>query len=149
MGLLNYTTKIPADQSAAEVQTILGKHGARQVMIDYGLSGTPEALSFLVYRGETRLAFRVPCRPGEVLKVLERQHRAGQLRRNQGRPTPQQALRVSWRITKDWVEAQMAILDTEMVTMEEVFLPYLLDDAGQTLYQVLQGRSFLLPPGRD
>ena len=35
----------------------------------------------------------------------------------------QQAIRTSWRILKDWVEAQMALLETGMVTMDEIFLP--------------------------
>ena len=38
----------------------------------------------------------------------------------------QQAIRTSWRILKDWVEAQMALLETGMVTMDEIFLPYML-----------------------
>ena len=38
----------------------------------------------------------------------------------------QQAIRTSWRTLKDWVEAQMALLETGMVTMDEIFLPYML-----------------------
>ena len=43
----------------------------------------------------------------------------------------QQAVRTSWRVLKDWVEAQMALLETGMVTMDEIFLPYMLS-GGQT-----------------
>ena len=46
-----------------------------------------------------------------------------------------QAERVAWRIVKDWVAAQMAILESEMVQMDEIFLPYMLNDKGQTLFQ--------------
>ncbi|WP_189339127.1 hypothetical protein [Williamsia muralis] len=35
--------------------------------------------------------------------------------------TPEHALRVAWRITKDWVEAQLAIIETQMVTPAQVF----------------------------
>jgi hypothetical protein len=50
----------------------------------------------------------------------------------------EQAERVAWRIIKDWVEAQMAILDTQMVKMEEVFFPYMLNGQGQTLFQAYE-----------
>ena len=59
----------------------------------------------------------------------------------------QQAVRASWRILKDWVEAQMALLETGMVTMDEIFLPYMLF-GGQSLYQALTAGEFkaLNPP---
>ena len=59
----------------------------------------------------------------------------------------QQATRTSWRILKDWVEAQMALLETGMVTMDEIFLPYMLS-GGQTFYQALVAGEFkeLNPP---
>ena len=59
----------------------------------------------------------------------------------------QQAIRTSWRILKDWVEAQMALLETDMVTMDEIFLPYMLS-GGQTFYQALVAGEFkaLSPP---
>ena len=53
----------------------------------------------------------------------------------------QQAIRTSWRILKDWVEAQMALLETGMVTMDEIFLPYMLS-GGQTFYQALVAGEF-------
>ena len=42
----------------------------------------------------------------------------------------------TWRILNDRVEDQMALLETGMVTMNEIFLPYMLS-GGQTLYQAL------------
>ena len=53
----------------------------------------------------------------------------------------QQATRVAWRILKDWIEAQLALLDTGMVELEEIFLPYMLQ-GDQTLYQALQAGNF-------
>ena len=45
------------------------------------------------------------------------------------------ARRVAWRITKDWVEAQMALLATKSVTLPQLFLPYAVTDDGSTLYE--------------
>lgn len=42
----------------------------------------------------------------------------------------------------------MALLETEMVVIEEVFLPYMIRD-GRTLYETLVENQFkALPPGR-
>lgn len=41
-----------------------------------------------------------------------------------------------WRVIKDWLEAQIALIDAGMVEAEQVMLPYLIvDETGQTLYQ--------------
>lgn len=58
--------------------------------------------------------------------------------------TPEQAERVAWRILKDWTEAQMALLDIEMVRFEEIFLPYIETNTGQTVYERLEEKQFLL-----
>jgi len=147
MGLLNYSTRIPAVKTAGEIQALLAKHGAKAVMIEYGADGGVEALSFKIRRGEDSLGFSLPIEPDAVLKVLKRQYGSGQLRSHQASPDREQAVRVAWRILKDWVEAQMAILETEMVTMEQIFLPYLLTGENKTLYQMMLARGFYLTGG--
>ena len=48
---------------------------------------------------------------------------------------------VAWRILKDWIEVQLALLDTGMVELEEISLPYLLQ-GDQTLYHALREGKF-------
>jgi len=56
--------------------------------------------------------------------------------------TFEQAERTAWRIIKDWVEAQMAIVAAGQAVMEEVFLPYvILPATNQTLFQVFTENS--------
>ncbi|GAJ03343.1 unnamed protein product, partial [marine sediment metagenome] len=43
--------------------------------------------------------------------------------------------------------AQMAILETEMVKMEQIFLPYVITQSGRTLYEAMVDRHFQLGPG--
>lgn len=60
----------------------------------------------------------------------------------------QQAERVAWRIIKDWIEAQMAIIEAQLASMDEVFFPYMLDSAGQkTLYEAYCERQLLIGDG--
>ena len=55
---------------------------------------------------------------------------------------------MSWRIIKDRVEAQMALVETQMVTTAQVFLPYAIMRDGKTLAQhVEQDPNFLLGDG--
>jgi len=56
-----------------------------------------------------------------------------------------QVYQKAWATLRDWITAQFALIDTGMAQAEDVFLPYLLVDAGQTLYEALQGQQFLLP----
>ena len=53
---------------------------------------------------------------------------------------------MSWRILKDWVQAQRAIVDTKMVRLEQVFLPYAIMPDGRTLYERIRDARFVLPP---
>jgi hypothetical protein len=146
MALLNHTTKIEADKTAAEIERILVKHGARAFIKEYGPDKGIIALSFQVPMPQGQLGYRLPVDADATLKVLERQYQLGQLRHSF--VNHQQAVRTAWRIVKDWVEAQMAILETEMVTMAQIFLPYMLTPSGKTVYESLEEKGFYLPEGR-
>jgi hypothetical protein len=54
----------------------------------------------------------------------------------------EQATRVAWRILKDWIEAQLALIQTGMVSVEQVFLPFAQSSSGKTLCEVLRERKF-------
>ena len=147
MPLLNYTTQIEATKTVGEIQGILAGHGAKSILIDYSNDGQIEALAFKVLTPQGDIGIRLPIDPDAVLKVLTEQNRLGRVpRRYINRP---QAVRVAWRIVKDWVAAQMAILETEMVRMEQIFLPYVMTRSGKTLYEALAQRHFQLPEGRE
>ena len=58
--------------------------------------------------------------------------------------TEEHARDVSWRIIKDWVEAQMALIETRMVTSAQVFLPDAVTKDGQTVYEYIANHTQLL-----
>jgi len=146
MALLNYTTAVEAIKTVGEIQGILAGHGAKSILIDYGHDGTVEALAFRVLTPHGDVAIRLPIDPEAVLKVLTQQNRLGKVPKRY--LTHAQAVRVAWRIVKDWVSAQMAILETEMVKMEQIFLPYVITQEGKTLYEAMIDRHFQLGPGK-
>ena len=61
----------------------------------------------------------------------------------------EQAYRVAWRNILDWVEAQMALLEIEMAKIEEIFLPYMVNSIGETFFERMEQRGFLLESGKS
>ena len=135
MPLLNYTTKVNVFNTLGEIQAQLVKHGAKKIMQDYDEAGHITALAFMIDTPLGPRGIRLPANAEAVHTVLLRQ---------KVKCDRDQAERVAWRIIKDWVEAQMAILESEMVQMDEIFLPYMIDRSGKTLFQKYQNGQLLL-----
>lgn len=140
MALKNYTTTINANKTIGEIQEILSKHGATAIMTEYN-NGEVAALSFKVNTRMGEIGIKLPAHVEKVQQVLKNQRR----KNNAIKDTNEQATKVAWRILKDWVDAQIAILETEMVNIDEVFFPYIINKEGQTLYQAFENNNnFLL-----
>lgn len=141
MAILNYSTTIDSFKTVSEIEYILMKHKAKSILKNYdGESIT--GLSFLIDIGMRQIPVRLPAKVDECLRVLQKEKKNNP--RSSIKATKEQAERVAWRILKDWVEAQMALLDIEMVRFEEIFLPYIETNNGQTVYERLEERQFLL-----
>lgn len=140
MPLLNYTTQISVEKSISEISRSLSKVGARRIMHEFDDNGSITSLSFEIHLNGQPIGFRLPTDWRPVLRVLERDPKVPRASRTQ-----EQALRVAWRITKDWVEAQAAFIETMIVTTTQVFLPYAITRNGKTLYQeVVENPGLLL-----
>lgn len=138
MPLLNYTTSIKADKTVMEIQGILAKAGARAILANYDNTGTITALSFQMDVNGNLVGFKLPCDPAPVLLIMERDPKVPNRLKDRD-----QALRVAWRIVKDWVEAQLAIIETQMVKPEQVFLPYAVTQTGETVFERYQSGKLL------
>ena len=140
MAILNYTTTIDQFKTVGEIEKILAKHKAKSIMKEFN-GESIIGLSFLVDTGYNQVPIKLPVKTEQCLMVLKKEKKAGT---KNIKDTKEQAERVAWRILKDWVEAQMALLDIEMVKMEEIFMPYIIDQKGKTLYEKLEQKQFLL-----
>lgn len=144
MAIKNYTTTISVNKTIGEIQGILSKHGATAIMTEYD-NGNVTGLSFKIMTPRGELGIRLPSNTDRVLQVLKNQRKNN----NQVKDTFDQANKVAWRIIKDWIDAQMAILETEMVEMEQIFLPYVMNNKGQTLYESFKENRILLEDSND
>lgn len=142
MALKNYTTTISANKTIGEIQEILSKHGANAIMTEYE-DGEVVALSFKINTPKGEIGIKLPANIDKVMQVLKNQRR----KNSQIKDNREQATRVAWRIIKDWIDSQMAILETEMVEIEQIFLPYILNKNGQTLYESFSKNQLLLEGG--
>ena len=142
---MDYTTKVPVNRTIAQVEATLVEHGARAAIKEWDDQGRVSALAFNVKTPNGELPIRLPVDAKATLRVLEKEYHNREIPKRF--VNEEHAYRVAWRIIKDWVEAQMSLLETEMVKMEEIFLPYIITPGGQTIYQVMAERHFLLGPG--
>jgi hypothetical protein len=49
---------------------------------------------------------------------------------------------ITWRILKDWTEAQLALIETGMVSVEQIFLPFAQSENGETLFEAIKRKRF-------
>lgn len=133
MALLNYTTQISAEKTVTEIQGILARAGALAIMTEYDANTVLVGISFKIGTPFGPTAYSLPCDVAAVNRILDKQMRAGKVPRRL--VTTEQASRVGWRIIKDWIEAQLALVQTQMVTLDQVFLPYARTNTGETVYQ--------------
>jgi hypothetical protein len=140
MPLLDYTTTVAASRTIGQVQALLVEGGARHIMTSYNDAGVPTGIAFIIETGYGQRRYTIPVDASRVHAVLRRDRKVAPRY-----STPEQAERVAWRIVKDWLEAQLAIIRTEMVTLDQVMLPYMLSDGDRTVYDLYVDRQLALP----
>lgn len=147
MPILNYTTEITVDRTVGEIQKLLAGAGATAVLTEYA-EGHLAAISFRILYEGAMVTFRLPARIDPIYVLLQnddsqRMRKAGRKYRSRD-----QAARVAWRIVKDWIEAQLAMVEAEQAEIAEVFLPYAQDpETGQTLFERVAAGGFRLLKG--
>lgn len=137
MAIKNYTTKVDVYTSLGEIQGALAKHGATKIMVDYN-EGKPVAVCFAINTPSGPRGFSLPAAIDGTLRVFQQQ---------KIKASREQAEMTAWRNVRDWVLAQMALIESCDVPMDEIFLPYLTDRSGTTLYQLYAGGQLMLGDG--
>ncbi len=138
MAILNYSTSISCEKTISEIQKCLVRHGAIKIITDY-TGETPTAVTFCLKMDNNLVAFSLPANYDGVLKAMDKDKKVPRKFINK-----EQALKVSWRIIKDWIEAQCAIVEAKLVDITEVFLPYAITKNGNTLYKEIQSTGLLM-----
>lgn len=135
------TTRIEPSQTVGEIQKLLGEYGASAIRTDYD-QGEVIAVSFTIKLDGDQIPFRLPCRWEAIKMIFESRRKR---RYGRGRPPGDitaQAKRVAWRQILRWVQAQLALTETKMAKLHEVFMPYLLMDKGQTIFERMESQNW-------
>ena len=138
------TTKIAATKTAGEISELLRMAGAQKIVQDYDKEGKLIALQFGLMTPQGLAGFKLPIRVEPVFVHLQKSVTARN-RWKKAQDHLEQAERVAWRQILRWVQAQLALIETGMVDVGEVFLPYLMASANQTVYQLYAETGRLLP----
>lgn len=149
MTLFMESTEISAEKTAAQVVGLLAQSGARKIMQDYE-GGKIVALSFTMMLNGQESPFRLPINTNAIVDLMKQREKAKKSAYHRRSVDVEQCERIAWRQVYRWLQAQLALLETNMVTSTEIFLPYLLLANRQTLYRELERGNFKsLPPLLD
>jgi hypothetical protein len=146
--ILNYTTNVPVRQTMGECQEILMHAGADTVAVTMA-NREPTGLSFRVDTPFGLRSYALPVNVDGVYAALHNAHANGQItgtsrgRSAQSLTTRKHAQMVAWRIAKDWLESQMAIIEAGMAQLPQIMMPYELVGPGKTMWEEVQERRAL------
>lgn len=146
MTLKNYTSA--GRNTFDKIQQILSLHGATKVMFDYQ-NGKVIAITFgLEIDGKT-MGFRLPALVENVVEILYGGEDRWGRKKKITDAQREQAYKTAWANIRDWIDAQLALVATQQVKIQTVFLPYLIMKDGRTLAENVESNpSFLLGDGK-
>ena len=141
---LNYTTIIEPEQTIAEIQRLLADFGVEAMMTEYD-GRQVSAVSFKMRLDGNIFPFRMPCNWRAVRKIFDEKGVTRGHIKHKDKDLDNQSIRTAWRILLVWIEAQLNLVEINMVTIPQVFLPYAIMADDRTLSEhVADNPGFLL-----
>lgn len=105
-----------------KIQKILAAHGAKRISYEYNIHGKVIGLTFEIEINGKSASIKLPARLENVSRIMFHG-----LLSEISESKRDQVYRTAWANIRDWIDAQMAMIDTNMVVIEEIFMPYLYD----------------------
>lgn len=137
MALKNSFGKSPVSNMLNEIQKSLIRVGAIGMNYKFDNVGKIIGLAFGLNINGKPVGFTLPIHIDKVKSVLKKDQ-------NKRWDDDDYVYRVAWACMRDWVVAQMTMLETEMVDPLQVFLPYAQDKTGKTVYEnIVEGKLLL------
>ena len=133
MKILNYTTSISSEKTAGEIQKKLSVAGAQAVLSEYNEDGIMCSMSFRI----NNIFFKLPINIDGVYSAISKDKNIPRKFKSY-----EQASRIAWRIIKDWIEAQIAIIQAGQAELIQIFLPYAQDKDGKTVFETIKDNGF-------
>ena len=140
----NYTSGCTINRSVSEIQNLLSAKGAEKIMVDYK-NNEPTGIMFLISTPKGQMPIKLPVKTENVERIFQLNKKP---KYDWMKPEPlnaqekEQAKRTAWKNIYDWIDAQLALLETEMVKLEEIFLPYVVMGK-QTVFEHFESGNLL------
>ena len=109
-------------RTAHECLELLARHGARKVMLDMDDEGAAVGISFRMPTSLGLLDFTITANIEGTYRQLLASQRRGDIQPRFA--TRQQAHKVAWRTLKDFVRAQVAIVEAGVIDFGQVMLGF-------------------------
>jgi hypothetical protein len=117
-------TTVTIESSQNEIQNLIKKYGATKFAIDWDSN----AIIFEFHNRTIKLQIKYPNRE-EFEYASNKKKRSESVIENKY----QMAKRQAWRILVLYLKANLEAIDSGILTMDQVFMPYFLMKTGQTL----------------
>lgn len=131
----NYTTTMSPEKTAAECVLALGRYGASQVTLFFGVRRTPTGMTFVIETEQGQRAYKIGVDVARTTRALS--GAPGVPRKNSGRD---QAERTAWKTLRDWLDFNLRMIETGLMEAEEVLLPYSVNEQGRSMWEVMAER---------
>lgn len=131
MPLAKSRTRVHYDKTIDEIRKILVKAGAKKIVFDYDLE-LPTKLSFSYPFKEEMMYFTLPLRFNGIRENMKKLKVQG---------GDEQTLNIGWRVMKDWILAQLTMVDAEVAEFSEVFFSYGVTRDGTTMYEFVKNMT--------
>jgi len=139
--LKSYSTNVSADKSITEIEKLLSQFGADKIMKNYLSDGRTTSIAFQL----SGKGFKLPNNQEGVFNILF-QNKSKRV--NSTKEREERAYRVSWRIIKEWVHAQLSLIASGQAEPEQVLLPYMWNGR-ESFYDLVKKKDFQLEAPKE
>lgn len=147
MAVKNITSNIAPEKTIMEIEQILARFGAKAILKQYE-GYYPIGICFQLETEKGRLIpFKLPMKIEQARMIIQKAVDEKKLTKKfrQEPLRTEKALIVGWRIIKDWIHAQLSLIEMNYAQAIEIFLPYIYDNTtAQTFFEKVEQSKFLL-----
>lgn len=137
----NYTTKVPVNKTIMEIEYLLSKYGATDILKKYE-NGQVIAIMFRVQIKGQYFPYKLPLEEAKISEIFRKAVEKGEIPKKFIKDK-EQSRRTGFRIIKDWIDSQMSLVEINLVELEEVLLPYMYDEKqDKTVYELFKEKGF-------
>ena len=154
MAVKNIHTQIASEKTISEIIRILAQFGAKKILQDLDDNTNVIGISFVIEPApDMRIPIKLPMKVEKARAIIEAAVRERKLPKKFLKEPyrTDQAMRVGWRIIKDWVHSQLSLVLMNYAEPVEIFLPYVYDvKSDKTVFeQMLEGRLKQMALGHE